>query len=126
MHRSLPGILHRVSVWNHSWRNQSLSFDAPGNKERVFRGLRSSDRGFLNALSSQIFTREAPVAARWGILAIVVLALGISQCQMAAQASAPLVFLPDKLPWVSPPNNPRLQFAWILGNEQNTGPTSCG
>jgi hypothetical protein len=72
-------------------------------------------------LSSKIFTREAPVAARWGILAIVVLALGISQCQMAAQASAPLVFLPDKLPWVSPPNNPRLRFAWILGNEQNTG-----
>ena len=27
-----------VSVWNHSWRNQSLSFDAPRNKERVFRG----------------------------------------------------------------------------------------
>jgi quercetin dioxygenase-like cupin family protein len=40
---------------------------------------------------------------------------------MAAQVSAPLVFLPDKLPWVSPPNNPRLRFAWILGNEQNTG-----
>lgn len=39
---------------------------------------------------------------------------------MAARP-ARLGLLPDRLPWVSPPNNPRLRFAWILGNEQNTG-----
>ncbi|HVQ20060.1 MAG TPA: hypothetical protein VMS23_03330, partial [Terrimicrobiaceae bacterium] len=38
-----------------------------------------------------------------------------------SQTSAPLALLPDRLLWVSPPNNPRLRFAWILGNEQNTG-----
>lgn len=40
----------------------------------------------------------------------------------AAQSIGPSPFLPDAFRWRSPPNNPALQSAWIVGNEQEPGP----
>lgn len=40
----------------------------------------------------------------------------------AEQAAVPQVVLPTVLTWTSPPNNPALQAAWVLGAEQKPGP----
>ena len=37
------------------------------------------------------------------------------------QGSGPLPILPDSIPWMSPPNLPGLQAAWVLGAEQEDG-----
>jgi len=56
------------------------------------------------------------------LLPIVVLtAFAIDQVAMA-QTDAPAPILPDSLHWVSPPNLPGLQGAWVLGSDTNPGP----
>ncbi len=40
----------------------------------------------------------------------------------AAQIERPAPILPDTLHWVSPPNLPGVQGAWILGADQKPGP----
>jgi quercetin dioxygenase-like cupin family protein len=40
----------------------------------------------------------------------------------ADEAATPKVVLPTALTWTSPPNNPALQGAWVLGAEQKPGP----
>lgn len=40
----------------------------------------------------------------------------------AADAPRPQPVLPEKMTWVSQPNNPDLQLAWILGAEKKPGP----
>ena len=39
-----------------------------------------------------------------------------------AQNVAPAPLVPASFRWLSPPSNPALQSAWVLGNEQNHGP----
>jgi quercetin dioxygenase-like cupin family protein len=40
----------------------------------------------------------------------------------ADEATTPEVVLPTALTWTSPPNNPALQGAWVLGAEKKPGP----
>lgn len=40
----------------------------------------------------------------------------------AAQTNAPPPVRPENLQWFSPPGNPLLQGAWVLGAEQKPGP----
>ena len=40
---------------------------------------------------------------------------------LLAQSTAPTPMLPDSFHWVSPPQIPGMQFAWILGAEQKPG-----
>jgi len=39
-----------------------------------------------------------------------------------AQTDAPLPVLPNTLQWMSPPNNPAIKAAWVLGAKQKSGP----
>ncbi len=39
-----------------------------------------------------------------------------------AQADTPLPVLPNSLQWMSPPNNPAIEAAWVMGAEQKPGP----
>ena len=40
----------------------------------------------------------------------------------AAQSRDPVALIPARFRWVSPPNNPALQAAWIIGSEEKRGP----
>jgi quercetin dioxygenase-like cupin family protein len=52
----------------------------------------------------------------------VILAVSLFARAAMAQTDAPTPVLPDSIRWVSPPNIPGLQAAWILGAEQKPGP----
>jgi quercetin dioxygenase-like cupin family protein len=57
---------------------------------------------------------------RHALLAI--LALGVLTLGMPARCEPPLPILPDALSWLSPPGNPAVQGAWVLGDEHSPGP----
>ena len=38
-----------------------------------------------------------------------------------AQIESPVPLIPERFPWLSLPNHPALQYAWLLGNEQKQG-----
>ena len=40
----------------------------------------------------------------------------------ASQVDVPALIRPEDILWFSPPNNPALQGAWVLGAEQKPGP----
>ena len=44
----------------------------------------------------------------------------LSAC-IACAADAPLIVRPGNLKWFSPPGNPALQGAWVVGGEQSRG-----
>ena len=52
----------------------------------------------------------------------IALVLGATCINSIAQVETPTPVMPASLLWFSPPNNPSLQGAWVLGAEQNTGP----
>jgi len=56
------------------------------------------------------------------ILATVLLAGSLVWGLAVAQSIGPTPILPDTLRWVSPPNNPLLQGAWVVGAEGKPGP----
>jgi len=52
------------------------------------------------------------------LAAIFLVVISIFSDLAVAQSIAPAPILPDTIRWVSPPNMPGLQAAWILGAEQ--------
>ena len=54
--------------------------------------------------------------------AVISFACGFSLCAALAQIESPVPLIPERFRWLSPPNNPALQYAWLLGNEQKHGP----
>jgi quercetin dioxygenase-like cupin family protein len=56
-------------------------------------------------------------------VAVPVVLTGLALCGFAiAQEPVPKVVLPQTLEWFTPPNNPSLQGAWMLGAESKPGP----
>lgn len=55
------------------------------------------------------------------LFALVMIIVAVSPLAVADQNSAPVPVLPDSLQWVSPPNIPGLQIAWVVGAEQKPG-----
>ena len=53
----------------------------------------------------------------WTILIVGSLFSGV----LLAQSTAPIPMLSDSFRWVSPPNLPGVQSAWVLGGEQKPG-----
>lgn len=53
---------------------------------------------------------------------VAVLASCAGSVLAADEAPTPAVVLPTALTWTSPPNNPALQAAWVLGAEKQPGP----
>jgi hypothetical protein len=43
---------------------------------------------------------------------------------VSAQSEEPTPLLPSSFRWLSPPNNPALEAAWVLGSEQKPDPIS--
>jgi quercetin dioxygenase-like cupin family protein len=56
------------------------------------------------------------------LVPVVLLAGWILTAVAAAAGDAPAPVLPDSLHWVSPPNIPGLEAAWVIGQEQKLGP----
>jgi hypothetical protein len=54
--------------------------------------------------------------------AVISFAYSLSPCAALAQIESPVPLVPERFRWLSPPNNPALQYAWLLGNEQKHGP----
>ena len=54
--------------------------------------------------------------------AVISFACSFSLCAALAQIESPVPLIPERFRWLSPPNNPALQYAWLLGNEQKHGP----
>ncbi len=55
-------------------------------------------------------------------LPLVALAAILAVAAFPAGAAEPVPILPDALHWVSPPGNPALQGAWVIGAEGASGP----
>ena len=54
-------------------------------------------------------------------LALIVLGVGVLSGLAIGQSADPKPVLPQNLVWFSPPNNPGLQGAWVLGADQTPG-----
>ena len=49
------------------------------------------------------------------------LAATLAASPLMAQTATPQPILPESLQWFSPPNNPLVRGAWLLGTEQGAG-----
>ncbi len=54
--------------------------------------------------------------------AVIFFACSLPRCAALAQIESPVLLIPERFRWLSPPNNPALHYAWLLGNEQKHGP----
>ncbi|WP_319242873.1 cupin domain-containing protein [uncultured Propionivibrio sp.] len=52
---------------------------------------------------------------------LLLLATTLAASPLMAQTPAPQPILPESLRWFSPPNNPLVRGAWMLGAEQDAG-----
>jgi quercetin dioxygenase-like cupin family protein len=52
---------------------------------------------------------------------MLLLAAAVTLVAGAAQLPAPILHTPDSFTWFSPPGNPALQGAWVLGEEKAAG-----
>ena len=55
------------------------------------------------------------------LIPAVLIIIGAFSSIAMGQSSAPVPIIPDSIRWVSPPNMPGIQAAWILGAEQKPG-----
>jgi quercetin dioxygenase-like cupin family protein len=58
----------------------------------------------------------------WAAAATVLAALFGPPLLVGAETAAPRPILPDDLRWTSPPGNPAVQGAWVVGGEHDAGP----
>ena len=92
-------------------------------------GLLDHDAG-MGAARNQCYVAAMPVRlpmhalkcpAGLAALGALALALFIDASTFAADTVAPTPMLPTQFKWSGPPNNPALQAAWVVGNEQTAG-----
>lgn len=68
---------------------------------------------------------DAKTNSRFGALTrllIVLFAYSLPSFAAPAQIESPVPLLPETFRWLSPPDNPALQYAWFLGDGQKQGP----
>jgi len=69
-----------------------------------------------------LYTPEFAFVLRVRMPLVIILFCGLFPPTVSAQSEEPTPLLPSSFRWLSPPNNPALQAAWVLGNEQKPGP----
>ena len=61
-------------------------------------------------------------AAMMRLMALILFSGGLRADLAPAQSMDPVPLLPANFRWLSPPGNPALQVAWVIGSEQKPGP----
>ena len=79
--------------------------------------------GRLRSLKhEQASCRKFPGWAASGAVGLILFLARLMPSLAIAQSEAPVALVPENFSWRSPPDNPALASAWVLGNGEKSGP----